>query len=89
MAGNAQLDRLAQIVKTLEQGLAGSVSALQKNIAALTSSASGGVPPKARKELVKALGHLRSALNRAILSLERRISGRPAPRAKKAARKKK
>ena len=82
MPRNKQLDRLAQIIRTLEQGLAGSVAALQKNIRALTSG--GGITSaKARRELTRALARLRAALNKAILALEKKIGGGAAPRAKK------
>src|SRR5438128_1533387 len=65
MPRNKQLDRLAQIIRTLEQGLRGSVAALQKNISALTSG--GGIASaKPRKDLIRALERLRAALNKAI-----------------------
>ena len=74
---NKQLDGLARIVKTLEQGLSGSISTLQKNIKALASGMSDGVPPKARKELISALARLRTALNSAILTLEKKLGSKP------------
>ena len=78
MPRNKQLDRLAQIIRTLEQGLRSSVTALQKNISALTSG--GGITAaKPRKDLVRALERLRAALNKAILALEQKIAGGAAP----------
>ncbi len=75
MAQNRQLDRLARIVKQLEQGVRQGIAGLQTGISALTASGTGTVPPKPKKELIRALEKLRTALNRAILALERRIGG--------------
>jgi len=69
-----QLERLKGIVKGLEEGLSSSIKALQRNLSALTGTG-GGVPPKPKRELIKALERLRRALNNAILALERKIGG--------------
>jgi hypothetical protein len=87
MAGNKQLDRLVGVIKNLEKGLESSIVTLQKNISALVLGLGGPKPPK--KELIKALERLRLGLNRALLLLEKKIAGKPQPRRRKSAAKRK
>jgi hypothetical protein len=87
MAGNKQLDAAAKVVNSLQDRLVGAIDGLKQNFKALT--AGGIVPPKPKKDLIRALERLRAALNRAILDLEKKIAGkRSVPRKKTAARKK-
>ena len=86
MAANKQIDRLVDVIKGLEKGLQSGIKALQKNVSSLSSKA----PKLPKKDLIKALERLRKALNQAILTLEKKISGAPARKSagrKRAARK--
>jgi hypothetical protein len=93
MPGNKQLDMAADFIKKLPKRLATRITSLQKDLSALTVG--GFTPPRPpKKELIRALEKLRTAVNKAILALEKRIDGSPtksgakkratAPRTKKA-----
>jgi hypothetical protein len=70
---NKQLDRLAKLIREGEERLEASIITLQKTMKGLFGS--GIVPPKPKKDLLRALERLRKALDSAIRSLERRIAG--------------
>jgi hypothetical protein len=84
MAGNKQMERLQEIIARLEKGLSQSIGGLQQSAKALTIG--GIIPPQPKKDLVRALGRLRKAVNKAIMALEKKLKA-PAPKKKRKAKK--
>jgi hypothetical protein len=82
---DTNLQRLQKIIKNAEKGLEGGIKSLQQNIKALVGG--GLVPPKPKKDLVRALEKLRKGLDKAIRALEKRIAGKSGGRKKSAKRK--
>jgi hypothetical protein len=86
MAGNKQMERLQEIIKAAEGRLESSIVSLQATMKALLGG--GLIPPKPKKDVLRALQQLRKALDKALRSLEKRIEGAPSRPARKRARKK-
>ena len=74
MPGNDRLDKIAKVVESVQERLVSQIESLRKNVSALSA---GGIslPPRPKKEVIRAIRKLRTALNSALLKLEKRIQG--------------